>query len=112
MAIQNKLTKLKSSTKKDFFQKIIDGKFYIKETIELSCSLYFDDDGTCTSEKTLILFNNYIEIINFDKRYIILTYDGKKYIYWFFSGNIKLNLLLSYYDNSILRDKKLNELGI
>jgi hypothetical protein len=103
---------------KDFFQKIIDGKFYIKEPIELSCSLYFDD-GTCTSEKTLILFNNYIEIIDFDKSddkrlaYIILTYDGKKYIYWFFSGNIKLNLLLSYYDNRcILRDKKLNELGI
>jgi hypothetical protein len=96
---------------KDFSQKIIDGKFYIKEPIELSCNLYFDD-GTCTSEKTLILFNNYIEIINFDKRYIILSYYGKKYIYWFFSGNIKLNLLLSYYNRCILRDKKLNELGI
>ena len=106
-------------TQKDFFQKIIDGKFYIKEPIELSCNIYFDD-GTCTSEKTLILFNNYIEIIQFNfqfstlnfDNYIILTYNGKKYIYWFFSGNIKLNILLSYYDNSILRDKKLNELGI
>ena len=89
---------------------ILDGKIHLKKPVQLNCGIYFDD-GT-SSGKIPILFEDYIEVINLDDRYMILDYNNDRYIYWFGLSNVsKKDFIDNYYNDKIkLRDDKIKSI--
>lgn len=89
---------------------ILDGKIHLKKPVQLICSIYFDD-GTSWG-KIPILFEDYIEVINLDDRYMIFDYNNERYIYWFGLSNVsKKDFIENYYNDKIkLRDDKIRSI--